>query len=130
MLRVLVEEITARGISQKKITIAGFSRGTDWTAWSGVPIPKLATAGQVSGNLGSTQTLGYYRNHAVPGNIARLHVFAQRLRRLLGRRSQRGRATWDRLTPIFERWIPEPRILHPYPLERFVATHPRWEPYA
>jgi len=79
-------------------------------------------------------TLGYYRYHAVPGNIARLHVFAQRLRHLwrlvLGRRSQRGRAIWDRLTPIFERWIPEPRILHPYPLERFVATHPRWEPYA
>ena len=79
-------------------------------------------------------TLGYYRYHAVPGNIVRLHVFAQRLRRLwrhvLGRRSQRGRAIWDRLTPIFERWIPEPRILHPYPLERFLATHPRWEPYA
>jgi len=79
-------------------------------------------------------TLGYYRYHAVPGNIARLHVFAQRLRRLwrlvLCRRSQRGRAIWDRLTPIFERWIPAPRVLHPYPLERFVATHPRWEPYA
>ena len=79
-------------------------------------------------------TVGYYRYYAVPGNIVRLHVFAQRLRRLwrlvLGRRSQRGRAIWDRLTPIFERWIPEPRILHPYPLERFVATHPRWEPYA
>ena len=79
-------------------------------------------------------TLGYYRYHAVPGNIDRLNVFAQRLRRLwrliLCRRSQRGRAIWDRLTPIFERWIPAPRVLHPYPLERFVATHPRWEPYA
>jgi group II intron reverse transcriptase/maturase len=79
-------------------------------------------------------TFGYYRYHAVPGNIDRLNVFAQRLRRLwrliLCRRSQRGRAIWDRLTPIFERWIPAPRVLHPYPLERFVATHPRWEPYA
>jgi len=79
-------------------------------------------------------TLGYYRYHAVPGNIDRLNVFAQRLRRLwrliLSRRSQRGRAVWDRLTPIFQRWIPAPRVLHPYPLERFVATHPRREPYA
>jgi hypothetical protein len=78
-------------------------------------------------------TLGYYRYHAVPGNTERLHV--QRLRRLprlvLCRRGPLGRATWDRLTPIFERWIPELRILHPYPLdplERFVATHPRWKP--
>ena len=79
-------------------------------------------------------TLGYYRYHAVPGNIDRLNVFAQRLRRqwrfLLCRRSQRGRAIWDRLIPTFERWIPAPRVLHPYPLERFLATHPRWEPYA
>jgi RNA-directed DNA polymerase len=37
---------------------------------------------------------------------------------------------WDRLKPIFARWIPVPRVLHPYPMERFVATHPRWEPYA
>jgi hypothetical protein len=22
------------------------------------------------------------------------------------------------------------RVLHPYPMERFTATHPRWEPYA
>ncbi len=79
-------------------------------------------------------TLGYYRYHAVHGNIGRLNVLAQRLRRLwrfiLSRRSQRGHVAWDRVTPIFARWIPVPRVLHPYPLERFVATHPRWEPYA
>ncbi len=79
-------------------------------------------------------TLGYYNYYAVPGNIDRLNVFAQRLRRvwrlILCRRSQRGRALWDRLTPIFQRWIPAPRVLHPYPYERFLATHPRWKPYA
>ena len=76
---------------------------------------------------------GYYRYHAVPGNIDRLSVFGQRLRRLwrllLRRRSQR-RVAWDRLTLIFARWIPVPRVLHPYPVERFLAIHPRWEPYA
>jgi group II intron reverse transcriptase/maturase len=78
--------------------------------------------------------LGYYRYHAVPGNTDRLCVFGQRLRRLwrltLSRRSQTGMLPWDRLKPIFNRWIPSPRVLHPYPSVRFTATHPRWEPYA
>jgi RNA-directed DNA polymerase len=77
--------------------------------------------------------VGYYRYHAVPGNLDRLRVFGQRLRRLwwlvLSRRSQR-KVPWDRVTPIFACWIPVPRVLHPYPTERFLATHPRWEPYA
>src|ERR1700756_880476 len=71
---------------------------------------------------------GYHRYHAVPGNIDRLSVFGQRLRRLwwhsLRRRSQRP-ARWDRLIPIYTRWIPAPRVLHPYhPIARFLATHP------
>src|SRR6266849_10629862 len=70
---------------------------------------------------------GYYRYHAVPGNIERLSVFGQRLRRLwwltLRRRSQRPVA-WDRLLPIFTRWLPAPRVLHPFPIVRFLATHP------
>ena len=76
---------------------------------------------------------GYYRYHAVPGNIVRLSVFGQRLRRLwrliLRRRSQRP-MSWHRTTRIFKRWISAPRVLHPCPIARFLATHPRWEPYA
>jgi hypothetical protein len=76
---------------------------------------------------------GYYRYHAVPGNIDRLSPFGQRLRRLwrliLRRRSQR-RMSWYRALWIFKRWLPAPRVLHPYPVVRFLATHPRWEPYA
>jgi RNA-directed DNA polymerase len=79
-------------------------------------------------------SMGYYQYHAVPGNLDHLRVFMYRLRRLwrfiLVRRSQRNRATWDRIKPILNRWIPVPRVLHPYPMDRFVATHPRWEPYA
>jgi RNA-directed DNA polymerase len=78
--------------------------------------------------------VGYYQYHAVPGNLDRLRIFGQRLRRLwrlvLSRRSQCGMLPWDRLTPIFNRWIPIARVLHPYPMERFIAIHPRWEPYA
>jgi group II intron reverse transcriptase/maturase len=67
--------------------------------------------------------VGYYQYHAVPGNLDRLRIFGQRLRRLwrlvLSRRSEGGMLPWDRLTPIFNRWIPIARVLHPYPMERF-----------
>ena len=72
---------------------------------------------------------GYYRYHAVPGNIAALGRFRDRLcmlwRQALRRRSQRRKPGWDQLRPTFEQWIPRPRILHPYPDVRFDATHPR-----
>jgi len=77
---------------------------------------------------------GYYQYHAVPGNVGQLTIFEHRLRRLwwsvLTRRSQRGKASGKRLNALFARWIPAPRVLHPYPRERFDATHPRWKPYA
>jgi hypothetical protein len=72
---------------------------------------------------------GYYQYHAIPGNLDRLSVFRHRLRRLwrtvLRRRSQRGRMNWHRLGPVLDRWIPPPRVLHPYPAQRFAASHPR-----
>ena len=71
---------------------------------------------------------GYYQYHAVPGNIGQLRTFRQRINRLwrnvLVRRSQRAKKKWESLTPVFDRWIPIPRILHPYPQARFHATHP------
>lgn len=77
---------------------------------------------------------GYFQYHAIPGNSRRLSVFVHRLVRLwrgvLFRRSQKARKSWQRFTPLFRQWIPEPRVLHPYPEQRFAATHPRWEPYA
>jgi group II intron reverse transcriptase/maturase len=77
---------------------------------------------------------GYYRYHAIPGNMPQLKIFRHRLRRLwrmvLIRRSQRGYVSWERLNPLFDRWIPPPRVLHPYPMARFDATHPRRKPYA
>jgi group II intron reverse transcriptase/maturase len=71
---------------------------------------------------------GYYQYHAVPGNIRQLSTFRQRINRLwyqvLTRRSQRARKRWETLTPLFERWIPRPTVLHPYPQARFYAIHP------
>jgi RNA-directed DNA polymerase len=71
---------------------------------------------------------GYFRYMAVPGNGARLSAFRRQVTRLwqhaLRRRSDR-RPLWDRLRPLFDRWIPPVRILHPYPNVRFDARHPR-----
>ncbi len=79
-------------------------------------------------------TSGYYQYHAVPGNLPRLVLFRWRLRwlwwRALSRRSQRCRISLDRLNRLTDKWIPVPRALHPYPMQRFDATHPRREPYA
>jgi group II intron reverse transcriptase/maturase len=73
--------------------------------------------------------LGYYQYHAVPGNMNRLSVFVHRLRRqwraVLTRRSQRASVCWQRINPLLDRWIPFPRVLHPYPQVRFAARHPR-----
>ena len=72
---------------------------------------------------------GYYRYHAVPGNLRAMNAFRHRVQRLwrqmIGRRSQRSHVAWDRIGLLFARWLPVPRVLHPYPQIRFDATHPR-----
>ena len=77
---------------------------------------------------------GFYQYHAVPGNQRALQRFRKRIGwywwQALKRRSQRGRLTVARLNRLTSRWLPSPRVLHPYPMIRFAATHPRQEPYA
>src|ERR1019366_2366848 len=45
-------------------------------------------------------------------------------------RGQPPQPTAIRLGRLFARWLPRPRVVHPYPVQRFAATHPRSEPYA
>jgi RNA-directed DNA polymerase len=72
---------------------------------------------------------GFYRYHAVPGNLRALSTFRHRLgqlwRNTLRHRSQRSHVSWERLGPLSARWLPAARVLHPYPSIRFDATHPR-----
>jgi RNA-directed DNA polymerase len=72
---------------------------------------------------------GYFNYHAVPGNTDSLHVFRWRVTRLwrqvLIRRGQRGYLNWARMRHLEMRWLPKPRVLHPYPSIRFDAIHPR-----
>jgi len=66
---------------------------------------------------------GYFAYHAVPTNIERLKSFRTQVirswHRALGRRSQRTRTTWQRMSRLASRWLPPPRVLHPYPWDRF-----------
>jgi RNA-directed DNA polymerase len=72
---------------------------------------------------------GYFNYHAVPRNLDSLTGFRDRVTRLwrqtLRRRGQKRPPNWTRLHQWAERWIPHPRVLHPYPEQRFAASHPR-----
>ena len=72
---------------------------------------------------------GYFNYHAVPGNLDRLGVFRERMTRLWRRtllcRSQKHRLPWTRMHLWAVRWIPQPRVLHPYPESRFAARYLR-----
>ena len=46
-------------------------------------------------------------------------------RSILIHRSQKRNLTWARMRKLADRWIPQPRVLHPYPRVRFDAMHPR-----
>ncbi len=77
---------------------------------------------------------GYFNYHAVPGNLDSLGVFRERVTRLWRRtlldRSQTHRVPWTRMHRLAVRWIPQPRVLHPYPECRFAVRYLRQEPYA
>jgi group II intron reverse transcriptase/maturase len=77
---------------------------------------------------------GFFNYHAVPTNHRSLRAFRDHVvnlwRRSLRRRSQRDKTRWDRIKKLADDWLPKPRILHPWPRERFAVKHPRWEPYA
>jgi len=77
---------------------------------------------------------GYYQYHAVPDNIQALSALRTAVtkawRHVLRRRSEKSRVTWRRMGQLASRWLPRPKILHPYPERRFYAKYPRQEPYA
>jgi group II intron reverse transcriptase/maturase len=74
--------------------------------------------------------LGHYRYYGIPGNGRKLQSFKFHLSRLwfkvLLRRSQRHRLNWERMSRLIDRWLPRPRICHPYPdLGMYVTTRGR-----
>jgi RNA-directed DNA polymerase len=72
---------------------------------------------------------GYFAYHAVPTNWAALGAFraeiTERWRWTLHRRSEKSALTWARMKKLADDWLPKPRILHPWPNQRFAVKHPR-----
>ncbi|MDN6887990.1 group II intron reverse transcriptase/maturase [Variovorax sp. CAN2819] len=72
---------------------------------------------------------GFFAYHAVPTNARALgafrHYVSDLWRRTLRRRSQKDHMTWQRMTKLADAWLPPPRILRPWPDQRFAVTHPR-----
>jgi len=72
---------------------------------------------------------GFFAYHAVPTNGSALGAFYYYVKRIwlrtLRRRSQKDRFSWQRMHRLAVDWLPQPRILHPYPAKRFAVMHPR-----
>jgi len=69
---------------------------------------------------------GWLNYHAIPGNSNRIGRFVDEVTRLwlhvIRRRSQRGRCwNWKRMHRLVRKHLPRPRIIHPYPDQRFHA---------
>ena len=68
---------------------------------------------------------GHCNYYAVPDNSKAINAFRYRIigywLAALRRRSQRARLTWERMYRIAARWLPQVRILHPWPTVRFDA---------
>jgi RNA-directed DNA polymerase len=68
---------------------------------------------------------GHYGYYAVPDNSEALSDFRWRVirhwRAALTRRSQKGWVTWERAYRLADLWLPQPKVLHPWPDARFDA---------
>jgi RNA-directed DNA polymerase len=71
---------------------------------------------------------GHQAYYAVPGNISAVNAFRTQVTRhwhhALSSRSQKGRIPWTRMNRLAARWLPRPHVTHPFPQQRFAASHP------
>jgi RNA-directed DNA polymerase len=70
---------------------------------------------------------GHQAYYGVPGNYDAVHAFRTQVtrhwHRALSRRSQKGHVAWTRMNRLVMRWLPPTRIMHPFPEQRFAASH-------
>lgn len=66
---------------------------------------------------------GHIRYYGVPMNGPSLSGFRKEIVRLwwkaLKRRSHKHRLPWERMKRLVDKWLPQARVCHPYPLVRF-----------
>lgn len=69
---------------------------------------------------------GHYQYYGVPFNSLALWEFRRQVtilwKRLLSRRSQKGYVNWERMERLCHKWLPNPRICHPYPMLQLRVT--------
>ena len=74
---------------------------------------------------------GHGNYYAVPGNMHRVNPFYRGALKhwlhVTRRRSQTGASAWpwERFRRLADALVPRPRLAHPFPDARFVATHSR-----
>jgi hypothetical protein len=77
----------------------------------------------VQGSWLGRAVTGHFAYYAVPTNARALSAFRHYVtdlwRRTLQRHSQKDGLTGDRMTKLADHWFPAPRILHPWPDQRF-----------
>ncbi len=65
----------------------------------------------------------------MPTNIDSLrsmrHHIKARWRMALQKRSQRHRMSWQRMETLADLYLPQAKVLHPWPEQRFRVKHPR-----
>jgi len=74
-----------------------------------------------------TVLMGHYQYYGVPRNSCALSAFRYHVfmlwRKMLRRRSQKkNRITWSYMGRLAQRWLPRPRITHPYPQTRLKTS--------
>ncbi len=69
---------------------------------------------------------GYFNYFGVPNNMRAMSVFYRETLwhcwRALRRRSQKSKLTWEQFCRRAQRYLPQPRITHPYPEQRLCVT--------
>lgn len=69
--------------------------------------------------------LGHYQYYGVPRNAESLNAFRCQViwlwHRALRRRSQKTRYNWEKMGIQVQRWLPNPKIVHPYPEQRLTV---------
>jgi group II intron reverse transcriptase/maturase len=65
---------------------------------------------------------GYFNYHAIHDNLDTLGSFrfqlAKRWMKVIRRRSHKARLTWDKFVKVVDKWLPLPKVVHPYPNQR------------
>ena len=107
-----------RRTSQKRMTRKLKEIGEELRKKMHSPIPEVGRW------LGSV-VRGHQQYYGVPLNYRALATFHHqvkcRWRWTLNRRSHKSKVTWERMDRLCSKWLPRPKIVHPYPSERLVV---------